>query len=80
MRGLVLTFLLATVIALLALRRLRQISECAPKPLSPKPHLPERSRNVPVAWFALCYGTADERNASFKRRVVYDGRVYFCKR
>ena len=29
----------------------------------------------------LCVApTADERNASFKQRVVYDGRLHYCKR
>lgn len=29
----------------------------------------------------LCVAkTADERTAAFKKRVVYQGRVYFCRR
>jgi hypothetical protein len=38
-----------------------------------------RSPSTGIRW--LCVKpTADERNSTFRKRVVYGGRTYFCKR
>jgi hypothetical protein len=37
------------------------------------------SPNTGIRW--LCVKpTADERNSTFRKRIVYGGRVYWCKR
>lgn len=38
-----------------------------------------RSPTTGIRWLCV-HRFADERNATFRKRIVYGGRVYFCKR
>ena len=38
-----------------------------------------RVGGITARWLCV-HRTSDERNSTFRRRVVYGGRVYFCKR
>jgi hypothetical protein len=50
-------------------------SRCHQRHTCPSDHATYRWRGL------LCvHRTADERNRTFRKRVVYGGRVYFCKR
>jgi hypothetical protein len=50
-------------------------SRCHQRHTCPSDHATYRWRGL------LCvHRTAEERNATFRKRVVYGGRVYFCKR
>jgi hypothetical protein len=58
-------------------------SRCHQAHTCPSDHATYRWRGrisgITARWLCV-HRFSDERNATFRRRVVYDGRVYFCKR
>jgi opacity protein-like surface antigen len=58
-------------------------SRCHQAHTCPSDHATYRWRGrvggITARWLCV-HRTSDERNSTFRRRVVYGGRVYFCKR
>jgi hypothetical protein len=80
-RGLVLAAVAGAVAAIPAAPASGHISFCHLRQTCPSDHASYRWRNPHTGSRLLCVKpTADERDSSFKIRVVWQGRTYWCKR